>query len=30
MWVHITIVALVTAVFLVRLTHVLVKRPRKN
>ncbi|CAM3990925.1 hypothetical protein KIPE111705_34950 [Kibdelosporangium persicum] len=30
MWVHVAIVALVTAFFLGRLTHVLLKRPRKS
>jgi hypothetical protein len=30
MWVHVAIVALVSAVFLGRLVHVLVKRPRKE
>jgi hypothetical protein len=30
MWVHVAIVALVSAIFLGRLAHVLLKRPRKN
>jgi hypothetical protein len=30
MWVHVALVALVTAFFLGRLAHVLLKRPGKN
>jgi hypothetical protein len=30
MWVHVAIVGLVSAIFLGRLTLVLLKRPRKN